>query len=414
MTEKRTRRRGKGGLSKYKTASGERWRWRLYVPVDVERPELGEKRIGKAGFSTMTEAEDSMQEAIRERRTTGTVRTDELPTFETYAADWLAGRRLASTTIIGYEKKLRSHIYPYIGTTPIDKITAAMLARLYHELEKSGRADKGHEGQGLGPNTVRKIHVIISAVLQAAVDEGLLPRNVARTKTANPPTVREVSAAKDEINPWTTDELTAFITWAQQYDDLFTAWLVAAHTGLRRGELLALRWGDLDLRRSTLAVRRAVVVIKTKPERLELKSPKSGKPRVLDLDTTTIEALKKWRSTIAEINVAHTARDAYIFGRLDDNGLRHPDNVSRRWRSSLDQCAKFYIEQGETPPHTISLHDLRHTHATLMLQAGAHPKVVQERLGHATISITLDLYSHVLPTVQKEAVEAFERLLKSS
>ncbi|WP_192497771.1 tyrosine-type recombinase/integrase [Pseudoclavibacter sp. CFCC 13611] len=414
MTDKRTRRRGKGGLSRYKTAAGERWRWRLYVPIDVEHPEQGEKRIGKAGFSTMSDAEDSMQAAVSERRQTGTVQTNDLVTFGDYARTWLDGRRLASTTLIGYEKKLNAHIYPNIGTVPLNRITAARLAKLYRDLERSGRADKGHEGEGLGPNSVRKVHTIISSVLQAAVDEGLLQRNVARSKTANPPTMTEIEAAKDEINPWTVDELQAFTTWAADNDDLAALWFTAAHTGLRRGELLALRWGDIDLARKTLSVRRAVVVVKTRPERLEVKKPKSGHTRVVDLDEATIITLKKWRSTLAQVNIAFTARNANVFGRLDDNGTRHPDNVSRRWRSAVDRCARYCVERQQTPPHEISLHDVRHTHATLMLQAGVHPKVVQERLGHSTITITLNLYSHVLPTVQREAVAAFERLLETA
>lgn len=414
MAEKRTRRRGKGGLSKYKTKAGEHWRWQIYVPVDVDHPELGDKRIGAAGFATMSDAEDAMQAAIKERRETGTVHTDETVTFEAYAREWLAGRRLASTTLIGYEKKLNAHIYPNIGKEPLNRITAAKLSKLYRDLERSGRADKGHEGEGLGPNTVRKVHTIVSSVLQAAVDEGLLQRNVAKSKTANPPTLKEIDAAKDEINPWTVDELQAFTAWAAENDDLAPLWFIAARTGLRRGELLALRWGDVDLARKTLSVRRAVVVIKTKPERLEVKKPKSGHARVVDLDEATVATLKKWRSTIAGINVTFTQRDAYIFGRFEDDGLRHPDNVSRRWRSAVERCARHYAKLGQTPPHAISLHDVRHTHATLMLQAGVHPKVVQERLGHSTIAITLNLYTHVMPTVQREAVAAFERLLTSA
>ena len=148
-----------------------------------------------------------------------------------------------------------------------------------------------------------------------------------------------------------------------------------------------------------------------KPRRIIEKKPKNGKPRVVDLDTDTVGILTKWRKRLAGVNLAYGARDAWIFPMPLTGAVRDPEHITRRWATAMRLCSNAL---GESAPHTIRLHDLRHTHATVLLEADVHPKVVQERLGHSTIAITLDLYSHVIPSMQRSPVQAFTQHMKIS
>ncbi len=173
------------------------------------------------------------------------------------------------------------------------------------------------------------------------------------------------------------------------------------------------RWpsagATVDFDAGTLAVRRSAVLVKAKGEgqRLEVGPPKSGKPRVIDLDGRTLAALRAHRAQRGALSLALARDDAFVLGRLD-GGLRHPERLSREFTRQLASAAR---QLGDAMPPAIRLHDLRHTHATLYLRAGVHPKIVSERLGHATISITLDTNSHVLPGMGDAASGAMDEAL---
>lgn len=202
---------------------------------------------------------------------------------------------------------------------------------------------------------------------------------------------------------WSAQEVRSFLGWClARKDPDYAAWLLAVTTGLRRGELLALRWRDIDFEGSRISVRRAIGLIKTygKGEEIIESTPKSGKSRVVDLDGDTAKVLKQRRKSLAEeISLALVSADALVFGTVD--GIwRHPERFSRRWRETV---AKYNSAHEDAPLPKIHLHELRHTSATLLLAAGQHPKTVSERLGHATVSITMDVYSHAVPSLQREA-----------
>lgn len=259
---------------------------------------------------------------------------------------------------------------------------------------------------GLSARTVRYVHTIVHSALRSAVRDGLVAMNPA--DKASPPSAR--SAVAPETTTWTADQLRAFLAWSAEWgDELHPAWLVLAITGLRRGELLALLWRDVDLDVGSISVQRSATLVKHKGagEEIVISPPKSGRSRVIDIDRVTADALRSHRAARGSLSLAFAREDALVFGDIAGR-VRHPEHFSKSFVTRL-RAAQRALDEDAVP--TIRLHDLRHTAATLMLRNGEHPKIVSERLGHAKVSITLDVYSHALPTLQREAADRLAALV---
>lgn len=400
------RRRGVGSITPYQTKAGQRWRWQLRAPIDPEHPEHGTKLTGRGGYRTATAADDALQEARRLLRAHARLSRNGPPTIEAYAAEWLDSLTLEASTIAGYRKIVRNHVTPQLGAIRIDRLTATQLSRHYRNLEDHGRRDNKKPGTGLSANTIQKVHVLIGAMLDAAVDDGHVTVNVAKKRrTVKAPTGKQVRSQKPEIHTWSAEQLRAFLEWDRDVydDDLHALWHVYAHTGMRRSEALALTWSDVDLTRGRVALRRSVDTTR----RDATKSTKTGAARPIDVDDATVEVLRRWKATRGAIALDLARPHAFVFG--DDNGrLRNPDDIGRRWDHRV---AAARASLGEDRLPRLTLHGLRHTHATLLLELGVHPKVVQERLGHSNISTTMNIYSHVTPTMQQDAVSRLSNLI---
>lgn len=223
------------------------------------------------------------------------------------------------------------------------------------------------------------------------------------TSLTSPPRQRHRQPPEDAEKArktWTADELRKFLEHVRD-DRLYAAFLLAATTGMRRGEVLGMRWRDVDFERSRLAVAQTMTNVGTE---LVTSTPKTQKgTRSVALDPTTLDALKAHRRKQAAEQLAF-GRD-YLESELV---FRDPDGAPVS-PNALSNAFKHRIRLAGVP--TIRLHDLRHTHATLALQAGVHAKVVSERLGHSTIAITLDTYSHAIPAMQEEAAERVAALV---
>src|SRR3954452_6908457 len=184
--------------------------------------------------------------------------------------------------------------------------------------------------------------------------------------------------------------------WDGDHDsDIAMAWRLLAFTGMRRGEALALRWRDVDLDAGRVAVRRSVGVVKDKGrgEQLVEGATKTGQSRVVDLDADTVATLRAYRAVRGSVALDLVRDTALVLGTLDGRH-RHPERFSRQF---LDHVRQARRAVGEELLPVIRLHDLRHTHATLLLAAGEPVKVVSEPLGHASATITLTVYQHVHP-----------------
>jgi integrase len=322
-----------------------------------------------------------------------------------YLEEWLAGLRLAPSTVASYRKNVRLHIEPYIGTVPLASLTTARIDALYRQLERGGRADH-KAGEGLSPRTVRYVHTILSAGLGAAVKHHRLTRNPAAT--ASPPTAKQARAP--EMHAWTAEQLAGFLGWSAGSSLHHAAWRLLAYTGMRRGEALALRWRDVNLDAGTVSVRRSAGVIRVKGEgaAIEEGDTKSGKPRVVDLDAATVAVLRAHRKQRGSMALQLARDDALVLGDQEGRHL-HPERFTRTFGAEVARCRKAL---GDSAAPVIRLHDLRHTHATLLLLAGVPVHVVSERLGHASPVITMQVYAHVLPGSQREAAELFASLVK--
>ena len=375
----RTRRRGRGSIQSYPTAAGKRWRYQIWVPVDPEQPDLGEKKFSRGGFATAAEADAALQDALKQRDQQEKF-GGKVPTLGVYADAWVEGLKLADSTIAGYKKIIRNHLRPQLGHYPLDKLTPTRIARHY---------------------TVHKAHVVLGAILDAAIEDGHIATNPAKRKAAKAPTAGRMRAEKPELVTWTADQLAAFLAWDrdEKQDELFALWWVIANTGMRRSEALALKWSDVNIKTSQVSIRRAI----NTEDWTKTKTTKTGNARVIDVDTATLKVLASYKVARAELSFELARADAYIFG--DDQGQpRSPDAMTSRWDRRLKWAGK--VKRFEHLPR-VTLKGLRHTHATILMELGVPPKVVQERLGHSTITTTMNIYSHVTPTMQKNAVDQF-------
>lgn len=293
----------------------------------------------------------------------------------TYLERWLADdvSRLDQYTVKNYGIYVRLHIIPKLGKIKLAQLQPAHVQGLYAAMQASG----------LAPKTIRNAHGVLHAALGKAVAWGLVPRNVAAL--ASPP-----KAQSPEFRTLTVEE-TKHLGRSVQGNRWAPMLLLALTTGLRQGELLGLKWGDIDAATGVLQVRRQY-------ERDgAFSTPKASSQRRLDLAPAELRAFKIQREA--------QSRDRERYGdRYSDQNLVFATHQGRPlMHRNVFREFKRLLRKADLPD--IRFHDLRHTNATLMLGQGVHPKVVQERLGHSQVGITLNTYSHVLPGLGREAIE---------
>jgi integrase len=401
-----TRRRspGEGSVWPYTTKAGEQRYAIGYVHEGPDgRRRSVTRRRGPHGekWATRKDAAAALRVILTDAGKGGHVDPSRQP-VGAYLDQWLDGLRLRPGTLASYRQNLRVHVTPAIGAVPLASLTTARINALYRELERSGRADR-KVGEGLSSRTVRYCHTILSAALAAAVRERRLARNPAAD--AKPPTARE--AKSPEMQCWTAAQLAAFLRWSVAGSQYHPLWATLAATGMRRGEALALRWRDISLDAGTVSIRRSAGVVRNAGEASVMVegAPKSGKPRVVDLDAATVALLRAHRKQRGAMALQLARDDALVFG--DHEGRpRDPDGMSRRFKRDLALCRKA----GADVP-VVRLHDLRHTHATILLSAREPVHVVSRRLGHASPTVTMTVYAHVLPGSQREAANLFASLI---
>jgi integrase len=403
---------GEGSVWAYKTKAGQE---RYAIGYTVELPDGTRRSVtrrrGGHGekWTTRGEASKALR-AILADVDKGQHVDPSRQQLGAYLDEWLAGLRLAPSTVASYRKNVRLHIKPYLGAVPLASLTTARINALYRELEASGRRDHRGErtGQPLSARTVRYLSTILHKALGAAVKDHRLARNP--TDTADPPTAKQAKAPEQEV--WSADQLAAFLAWSAEHSQLHALWHVLANTGMRRGEALALRWRDIDLDNATVSVRRSAGVVRNKGEggAIVEDDTKTGKARVIDLDEATIAVLRAHKRERGSMALPLALDGAVVFG--DHEGrLRNGERVWRQFKTAQAACRRAL---GDAALPEITLHGLRHTHATILLTAREPVHVVSRRIGHASPVVTMQVYAHVLPGSQRESANTFARLLKEA
>ena len=306
--------------------------------------------------------------------------------------------RIRPRTYEKYLSSIKNYILPKFGKFKLSELEASSLQKHFNSLLINGRAD----GKGLSPSTVRAARRYFAMCIDDAVREGLLLRNVIRL-TKSPKLTRK------EIVVLTKEEVTNLIETAKNIENNFMKIMMpeilsfTVRTGLRQGEVFGLKWEDIDFQNSCLFVKRSLAHVVGKGAVFQEPKTKNSRRRVL-LMPEDVESLKKyqqWQKNYAEELGDKFSGHGLVFTSPFGEPISPTNFIRRYFKPLLKKCG---ISEDFT------FHGLRHTHATLLLQQGVNPKIVQERLGHSSIKVTMDTYSHVLPDMQKQAVDALREL----
>jgi integrase len=373
----------------YQRAKGS-WTIVYDLPADVVAGRRRQKSQTVRG--TKRDAERRLREVLLSLEQGSYVKPNRMTVGE-LLRQWLkdyASMNTTDRTQESYRSIVERHLIEGVGRTPLADLQAQNIQGYYAKKLSEGRADgKG----GLSARSVVYHHRILSKALDYGVKMGLVVRNVA--KVVEPP-----RAARVTMQTLSPEEVGRFLDVAKD-TDYYVYFATLLYTGLRRGELLALRWRNLDLGSGELSVVETAYRLGSGEYRI--KEPKTSQSRrTVVLPHSLVELLKAYRFDQEllriQLGIGLNADD-FVFIRPDGSPM-NPSAVTLAFRRIIKKSGLKRIR----------IHDLRHTHATLMLRAGIHPKVVSERLGHASIGITLDTYSHVLPGLQEAAAEKFDRI----
>ena len=356
----------------------------------------GKRRQPSVSAATKTEARKLRDDIVRRLDKGETV--DRRMTVGDWLDLWVAGkaRSVRANTLRSYQGHITQYLKPHLGSIPLEALRKGHVSAMIDKIVAENPARKAAKQKQVGPTTLHRIRATLRAAMNEAIEDGRL--------SANPAGVKLAPASKPKVHPWEPSETGRFLDHVAA-DPLGPLFEIMALTGLRRGEACGLRWVDVDLPNSVLTVRQQQVVI---GNRVEFAKPKtaSGEDRRVDLDGGTV-------GTLLALQMAQdTARGKWgtawvdsglVFVRADGTPW-HPGRVTVRFK-------ELAVEAGLRP---IRLHDLRHGAASLALAAGVPLATVSKRLGHSTLSVTADLYTHLLTGVGAAAAEATANMVPRS
>lgn len=379
---KRHRGAGEGSISRRKDG---RWEVNVNLGFDAE----GRRRRIRMCTKTRKEAQERLSELLqRQQAKAPVVAVPESLTVGEYLKRWLgdyAATGVRPKTFHSYSQLVRLHLVPSLGAIPLARLQPLHLQRLYSEKVKAG----------LSPRTVRYLHAILHKALDHAVRWDLATRNVA--DSVAPPKLQQ-----REMSVLTAEQASAFLE-AAAADRLHALYVVALTTGMRQGEILGLRWRDVGLDTGSIYIKRTLNRVRGEWLYAEPKTARSR--RHVTLPAVAVIALRQHREQ-------QQGEKEMLGGNYQDLGLvfckASGEPLDGSW---VTHHTQHLLRKAGLPK--VRFHDLRHTHATMMLQQGVHPKIVSDRLGHSSIKLTLDTYSHVLPTMQREAADRVDELFRS-
>jgi integrase len=387
----RTRRgRGEGGI--YQRADGQ---WCASVSLGYDG---AGKRKRKVIYGATKKAVQDELGKLQHAIGAGTLSDAGAMTVREFLDRWLANTAKPSvtpTTYARYAQQVRLHLNEHLGHVRLAKLTALHVEQLY-----AGMAEVGDSA-----SERRKVGKVLRHALNHAIEANLIPNNPAAK-------VRLPVAPKEEVRPLDLDQATRFLKAARP-ERLYAMYVLDLDSGMRQGELFAVHWSDLDFDIGSVQVHRSLEEIDGKFRLKDVKT-KKGRRRI-DLSRATLDALNDHRRRM--LAEGRDVKRGLVFCDHNGNFLRKSNVRRRSFDKILGRANKEATEEAAkagTPPDLlppIRFHDLRHTCATLLLLADENVKVISERLGHSKIQMTLDTYSHVLPTMQKRAAEKMNLIL---
>jgi len=359
------------------------------ITIDLGRDAEG-KRIRK-----FVNVKGKKKDAERKRRELLTARDGGMPipmdkvTVAVYLEQWLSARErdVRARTIYEYRRYVHYYALPAFGHLQLTQLQPAHLDALYTKMQ----------GVGLSGRTCLHMHRILHHALKQAVRQGLIVRNLAQAAAAP-------KADHHEMKHLTAWQLHSLLS-ATANDLYHPIYYLAAWTGMRRGEIVGPKWQDIDLEQGTISMRRTLLRVPGKG--YVEGAPKTAKSkRLISITGEVVTMLKRHRAAQAEGRLAAGPawQDNDLVFTVVDGGPVDPDEITHAFSRAVRRLGLPQVR----------FHDLRHTHASLLLAQNVHPKVVQERLGHSTIAITLDTYSHSIPGLQGAAAKAFEGIMAAA
>jgi integrase len=364
------------------------------IILDVRDPETGERRRKWHSFKgTKREAQNECARLIT-TMDGGAYVEPAKTTLGQFLERWIEymASQVAPRTHERYAEIARKNIVPLLGNAVLTKLRPEQISSAYAKALTAGRRDGGG---GLSPRTVHHMHRILRQALEQAARWNMLARNPA--DAVRPPKVERAAMQTYDLPE------TAALIEAARGTRMLIPTLLAVLCGLRRGEVLAVRWRHIDLEIGQVGI---VESLEQTRAGLRFKETKSGRARTVALSATVIDELRGHR--------ARQAQELLRLGiRLSPNTLvaARPDGEPMQPRSLTHEWEKLTMRRGL---RRIRFHDLRHAHATHLLASGVHPKIASERLGHSSVGITLDLYSHVTRGMQVDAAALVDAALQSA
>jgi integrase len=380
-------------FQRYETKQG--YKWKFQTRVGPEK-----KLTTRRGFNTKKEAQIAAAELENEVRN-GTYIKEQDTLFKDFCKDWLSmyGKSAKVSSVRAREKQL-DRLIDYFGQTKIKNITKLMYQNALNDLHEKGYAH----------NTLDGIHTSGRMVFKKAIELNMIKQNPAASITLPKKieTVEELESKEKEIKYLEKGELGTFLNAAKEngLDNDYALFTLLAYSGIRTGELLALKWADVDFEENTISITKTLYNPSNNKEKYQLLTPKTrGSIRSIKIDPNVMKLLKIHKAQQNELKMY--TRDKYLdkdFVITKPSG--HPEYI-KKIQNRMQRLLKLAnIEKNVTP------HSLRHTHTSLLIEAGVGIKEIQQRLGHTDIETTMNIYAHMTKNMEEKASQKFSELMK--
>lgn len=358
--------------------------------VDIGKDPRTGKRKQKtvSGFRTKKEAQAALAELVNDVEKGNYTETVKKK-FKEFTLDYIVNTyqyRVKKTSYETAYNVILTHIIPWFGDVDLNDIDQFLVHEFYQEKMK----------EGYSSSYIQRMHEMVRLILRVAYKWEILHKDIA--SLLEPPRLK-----KKEMKVWTVDQVNTFLKFTKNITRYYPVFFLAAYTGMRKGEILGLTWDDINFEEKTISVNKTLAYA---GKEYILQSPKTRNSyRTIYIDDDIIRVLKrqKIKQNLERLKNGGVYKEHNMVFAQETGECVFPQAVNILFTR--------FIKQSGLPK--IRFHDLRHTHATILLQMGVNPKIVAERLGHSSVQITLDTYSHVLPSMKKDLTEQFSRAMKS-